>query len=263
VEVSYAHHTGFEACAFEHHASTGLDYKRGTHHNEISGNLFKDIGGSGILTGTFSDEATEVHLPYNPKDEREICSNEKITNNLITDVSNEDWGCVGIGAGYVRDIHIAHNEISELAYSGISMGWGWTKTVNAMSDNRIIANKIHHYARNMYDVAAIYTLSAQPGSVISDNYVDSIYKAPYAHDPQHWFYLYTDEGSSYITIKNNWCPADKFLKNANGPGNVWENNGPQVDAAVKNAAGLEAAYNYLLKYKSLNRDNWPINHKTE
>jgi hypothetical protein len=115
----------------------------------------------------------------------------------------------------------------------------------------------------MYDVAAIYTLSAQPGSVISNNYVDSIYKAPYAHDPQHWFYLYTDEGSSFITIKNNWCPADKFLKNANGPGNVWENNGPEVDAAIKNAAGLEEPYRYLFKYRTVNQDNWPINHKTE
>ncbi len=63
------------------------------------------------------------------------------------------------------------------------MGWGWTKTVNAMSDNRIYANKINHYAKHMYDVAAIYTLSAQPASVISNNYVDSIYVAPYAHDP--------------------------------------------------------------------------------
>ena len=113
----------------------------------------------------------------------------------------------------------------------------------------------------MYDVAGIYTLSAQPGTIISNNLVDSIYKAPYAHDPVHWFYLYCDEGSSYITVKDNWCPADKFLKNANGPGDVWENNGPQVAAEIKNAAGLEKQYQYLLKYKSINRDNQPINHK--
>jgi hypothetical protein len=143
------------------------------------------------------------------------------------------------------------------------MGWGWTKSINAMSDNHITANKIHHYARNMYDVAGIYTLSAQPGSVISNNYVDSIYKAPYAHDPQHWFYLYTDEGSSYITIKNNWCRAEKFLKNANGPGNVWENNGPQVANEIKKAAGVEPAYQYLLKYKTVNREGQPINYKSE
>jgi hypothetical protein len=263
VEVAYASHTTFDGCRFEHIASTGLDYQRGTHDDEIKGNLFKDIGGTAILAGVYSDEAQEVHLPYNPTDKREICTNEHIENNLITDATNEDWGCVGIGAGYVKGITIAHNEICDVNYTGISMGWGWTKTTNAMSDNRIIANKIHHYARNMYDVAGIYTLSAQPGTVISNNYVDSIYKAPYAHDPEHWFYLYTDEGSSYITLKNNWCPAEKFLQNANGPGNVWENNGPQVAAEIRNAAGVEAPYRYLLKYKTVNREGQPINHKLE
>lgn len=259
VEVSYANHTGFEACHFEHHASTGLDYKRGTHDNEIKGNLFKDIGGSGILIGTFSDEATEVHLPYNPKDEREICTNERITNNLITDVTNEDWGCVGIGAGYVKGINISHNEISEVAYSGISMGWGWTKTSNVMRNNTIDANKIHHYGKHLYDVAGIYTLSAQPGSVISNNYIDSIYKAPYPHDPEHWFYLYTDEGSSEFTVKNNWTPAEKYMQNANGPGNVWLDNGPKVANDIKYKAGLQDNYRYLLKYKYINRKNQAIN----
>ncbi|WDF81369.1 hypothetical protein PQ469_15255 [Mucilaginibacter sp. KACC 22773] len=263
VEVAYAAHTTFEGCRFEHLASTGLDYQRGTHEDEIKGNLFKDIGGTAILAGVYSDEAQEVHLPYNPTDKREICTNDRIENNLVTDATNEDWGCVGIGAGYVKGITIAHNEVCDVNYTGISMGWGWTKSINAMSDNHITANKIHHYARNMYDVAGIYTLSAQPGSVISNNYVDSIYKAPYAHDPQHWFYLYTDEGSSYITIKNNWCPAEKSLKNANGPGNVWENNGRQVANEIKKAAGVEPAYQYLLKYKTVNREGQPINYKSE
>jgi len=260
VEVSYANHTSFEVCRFEHMASTGLDYKRGTHDDVIKGCLFKDIGGTGILTGVFSDEATEVHLPYNPKDSREVCTNEHISNNLITDATNEDWGCVGIGAGYVKGINIEHNEICETSYTGISVGWGWTKTTNAMSDNLIHANKITHYAKHMYDVAGVYTLSAQAGTIISENYVDSIYKAPYAHDPVHWFYLYLDEGSSNITVKDNWCPAEKFLKNANGPGNIWENNGPKVSGEIKNAAGLEPAYQYLLKEKVNNPANQPINY---
>jgi hypothetical protein len=258
VEVSYADHIGFEACDFEHLASTGLDYKKGTHDDEIKGNLFKDIGGTGIQIGTFSDEAFETHLPYDPKDEREVCTNEHIINNLITDVTNEDWGCVGIGAGYVRDINIEHNEISDVSYSGICVGWGWTKTLNAMRNNKIVANKVTHYAKHMYDVGGIYTLSAQPNSLISANYIDSIYKATYAHDPNHWFYFYFDEGSSYITIKNNWCPAEKFMRNTNGPGNVWENNGPGVSDDIKNEAGIQKQYQYLLKEKVVD-NNRPFN----
>lgn len=260
VELAYVNHIGFESCRFEHMASTGLDFQCGTHDDEIKGNLFKDIGGSGLLAGVFSDESFEVHLPYNPIDQREVCTNEHISNNMITDVTNEDWGCVGIGAGYVKNINIEHNEVCEVSYSGISVGWGWTKQINAMSNNRIVANKVHHYAKHMYDVAGIYTLSAQPGSVITQNYVDSIYKVPYAHDPNHWFYLYCDEGSSYFTVKDNWCPAEKFLRNANGPNNIWENNGPMVADTIKNAAGIEPAYQYLLPYKQVNPDHLSINH---
>ncbi|MFD2287681.1 L-rhamnose mutarotase [Pedobacter petrophilus] len=251
VEVNYANNTSFESCRFEHLASTGLDYKKGTSHNLIKGNLFKDIGGSAILVGTFSDEATEVHLPYNPSDQREISTNDTIENNLITDVTNEDWGAVGIGAGYVRGIDIRHNEISDVSYSGISVGWGWTKTQNAMKNNTIAGNRIHHYGKHMYDVAGIYTLSAQLHSIINENVVDSIYKAPYAHLPEHWFYLYTDEGSSYFTIKDNWTPAEKYLQNANGPGNLWQNNGPKVAEHIKQNAGLEKPYQYLRKEKSI------------
>ena len=251
VEVTYANHTSFENCRFEHLASTGLDYKKGTSDNLIQGNLFKDVGGSAILIGTFSDEATEVHLPYNPSDKREISTNDRIENNLITDITNEDWGAVGIGAGYVRGIKILHNEISNVSYSGISMGWGWTKTQNAMKNNTISANKIHHYGKHMYDVAGIYTLSAQPESFITENAIDSIYKAPYAHLPEHWFYLYTDEGSSYFTIKNNWTPTEKYLQNANGPDNLWENNGPKVSERIKQQAGLEKPFQFLLKEKSV------------
>ncbi|MCX2476640.1 L-rhamnose mutarotase [Pedobacter sp. MC2016-05] len=256
VEVNFANHISFENCRFQHLASTGLDFKKGTSENLIRGNLFKDIGGSAILVGIFSDEATEVHLPYNPKDKREISTNDRIENNLITDVTNEDWGAVGIGAGYVKGLKIIHNEISDVSYSGISMGWGWTRTQNAMKNNTISANKIHHYGKHMYDVAGIYTLSAQPESFITENVVDSIYKAPYAHLPDHWFYLYTDEGSSDFTIKNNWTPTEKYLQNANGPGNLWENNGPKVAENIKQNAGLELPYRYLLKEKNtyLNRD---------
>jgi hypothetical protein len=260
VMVSFANNTCFTACRFEHLASTALDYTRGTSNDSIVGNLFTDVGGSGINVGVFSDEATEAHLPYNPIDLREVCSNTFINNNLVTDVANDDWGCVGINAGNTRNLTISHNEIYDVSYMGVCVGWGWTKTLNAMKNNTVFANKIHHYAKHLYDVAGIYTLSAQPGTLISENYIDSIYKAPYAHIPKHWFYLYSDEGTSYITVKNNWCPSAKFLQNANGPGNTWENNGPLVSDSIKHSAGLETSYQYLLKGITVNLHHWPINH---
>jgi len=135
-----------------------------------------------------------------------------------------------------------------VSYSGICVGWGWTKTVNCMRNNRIAGNYVHHYAKHMYDVGGIYTLSAQPGTIITDNRIDSIYHPAYVHDPEHWFWFYFDEGSSYITIKDNWCPGDKFMHNSNGPGNTWENNGPMVIDRIKMAAGIRVA-NTHIKYE--------------
>ena len=246
VRVVAARQIDFERCRFEHLGSTGLDYEEAVQGGVVRGCLFRDIAGNGLLVGSFSPAAHETHLPYDPADRREVCTQQQINNCYFTEIGNEDWGCLAIAAGYVGDVNIEHNEISEVPYSGISLGWGWTQTVNCMRNNRVHANLIHHYAKHMYDVAGIYTLGSQPKSYVTENCVHSIYKPGYVHDPNHWFYLYTDEGSSFITVRDNWTEGEKYLQNANGPGNVWENNGPKVDNVVRERAGLEAGYKDLL-----------------
>ena len=248
VRVAAARQIDFERCRFEHLGSTGLDYEEAVQGGVVRGCLFRDIAGNGLLVGSFSPAAHETHLPYDPADRREVCTQQQINNCYFTEIGNEDWGCLAIAAGYVGDVNIEHNEISEVPYSGISLGWGWTQTVNCMRNNRVHANLIHHYAKHMYDVAGIYTLGSQPKSYVTENCVHSIYKPGYVHDPNHWFYLYTDEGSSFITVRDNWTEGEKYLQNANGPGNVWENNGPKVDNDVRERAGVEAAYKDLLNY---------------
>ena len=246
VRVVAARQIDFERCRFEHLGSTGLDYEEAVQGGVVRGCLFRDIAGNGLLVGSFSPAAHETHLPYDPADRREVCTQQQINNCYFTEIGNEDWGCLAIAAGYVGDVNIEHNEISEVPYSGISLGWGWTQTVNCMRNNRVHANLIHHYAKHMYDVAGIYTLGSQPKSYVTENCVHSIYKPGYVHDPNHWFYLYTDEGSSFITVCDNWTEGEKYLQNANGPGNVWENNGPKVDSVIRERAGLEAGYKDLL-----------------
>ena len=249
VSVIAASRIDFERCRFEHLGSTGLDYEEAVQGGFVRGCLFRDIAGNGLLVGSFSPAAHETHLPYEPADSREVCAYQQINNCYFTEVGNEDWGCLAIAAGYVRDIHIEHNEICEVPYSGISLGWGWTQTVNCMRNNHVHANLIHHYAKHMYDVAGIYTLGSQPKSYVTENCVHSIYKPSYVHDPNHWFYLYTDEGSSFITVRDNWTEGEKYLQNANGPGNVWENNGPKADTTIRERAGLENGYRDLLNLR--------------
>lgn len=238
IQVRFAQEIDFLSCDFEHLGSAGLDYIEGIKGGLVEDCLFRDIAGNGLVIGNFSPAAHETHRAYDPTDNRELCTFQTIRSNLFTDVTNEDWGCVAICAGYVADITIEHNEISEVSYSGISLGWGWTRQVNCMRNNRIRANLIHHFAKHLYDTGGIYTLSAQPQTSILENALYAAYRPGYVHRPNHWFYIYTDEGSSFITIKNNWTDSDKFHINSNGPGNVWKNNGPMVNDSIKTKAGL-------------------------
>ena len=229
VAVNCAEGLTFSDCTFEHCASTALDYHLYINGGKVSGCRFKDIGGTAILAGSFGPEGHEAHKPYNPTDRRETCTGLVIDGNRIDDAANEDWGCLGIAAGFVRDVSITNNEISNVSYTGISLGWGWNRQPCAMADNLVKGNYIHHYARHNYDCAGIYTLGAQPHTFIEENVIDSICTPSYVHDPDHWFYLYTDEGSSYITVRNNWTPSEKYLQNANGPGCTWKDNGPLAE----------------------------------
>ena len=239
VELRYTEDINFDGCRFEHLGGSGLDYVVACRRGATTNCTFTDIAMNGYVCGSFSPEGLETHLPYQPTDFRVVCSGQQVDNCHFYDVTNEDWGCVAICAGYVSGICIEHNTINNVSYTGISLGWGWNRDLVCMKDNKVYANLIYDYAQHMYDCAGIYTLGNQPGTVISENVVRDIAKPSYVHDPNHWFYLYTDEGSSNITIRDNWTPEEKYLQNANGPGNVWENNGPQVSENIKDHAGKQ------------------------
>jgi hypothetical protein len=239
VTMRWTRGVALDGCRFEHLGGSGVDFIEGCSADTVRGCSFSDIAMNGLVAGSFSPRALETHIMYDPINPRLVCRHQQVWNNLFEDIGNEDWGCVAVAAGYVAYIDIRHNEIREVPYTGISLGWGWNRNDGCMRDNRVEANLIHHYAKHMYDCAGIYTLGNQRGTVIARNVVRDIYHPKYAHDPNHWFYLYTDEGSSYITVRDNWTPAEKFLQNANGPGNVWENNGPMVSDEIRNAAGIE------------------------
>lgn len=236
IRVKGAEHIDFKHCTFRHLSSTGLDYEWAVTASSVEDCQFTDIGGTALLVGAFPDGGLETHIPFIPADVRELCSHITIRNNFISNVTNEDWGCVGIGAGYVRNMDISHNEVCHLNYSGICVGWGWTSLESGMCNNRIEANYVHHFARRLYDAGGLYTLSNQPGSVMRNNRIEHLIEAPYATNDRA-FYIYLDEATDGYTMENNWCPTERFDSNRPGKKNVWKNNGPQVADSIKYKAG--------------------------
>ncbi len=236
ITAVYANHIRFENCHFSKMGSTGLDLIEGISDAKVANCVFTDIGGTGLMIGTFPDQGFETHIPYKPALAQKLCKDIIIHNNLITNASNEDWGAVGIGAGYVKGLAITHNEVCNLNYSGICVGWGWTPLESGMSHNRIENNYVHHFAKQLYDAGGIYTLSNQPHSTIKNNRIDALVDAPYATNDRA-FYIYFDEATDGFTVENNWCPEELFGYNQPGPNSFWNNNGPMVDESIKHGAG--------------------------
>jgi hypothetical protein len=149
---------------------------------------------------------------HHPDDPRKIVKGNQVTNNTVHDVCVEYKGGVGIFAGYTEATRLAHNEIYNLPYSGISMGWGWGEedagggspsyyqpfkydTPTAAKDNRIEFNHIHHVMTERDDGGGIYTLSIQPGTVIAGNHIHDAKGNPGG--------IYLDEGSGFIEVTGN------------------------------------------------------------
>lgn len=219
VSVSWAHHVDFDNCTFAHLASTALDYSIGCQDINITNNDFTDIGGTAVLAGSFAEGATEVHRPYIVEPESAYCEKFHISANTICDATNEDWGCVGIGCGFVRDFIIEKNEVSNVNYSGICVGWGWTTDPSGMRNNVIRYNTVHDFALNLYDAGGIYTLSNQPRSVIQHNHIYNLGNAPYATN-NRGFYIYLDAMTDGYRVTDNIMPENKI--GYNNPGSMLE-----------------------------------------
>lgn len=230
VSVRNARHLTFDGCRFIALGATGLDLASNVHHSTVAGCLFRNIGGTALLAGSFGEGATEVHIPYDRIGAKEgFCSHLLIRDNTITEATREDWGAVGIGCGYVHDTQIIGNTVDGINYSGIAVGWGWTKYDTGMHNNRIVRNTVRNYARQLYDTGGIYTLSNQPNSVIEENIIYAPVKAPYATNDRG-FCIYLDAATDGYTIRNNWCEIpDSFGFNNPGPQVKFEGkNGPDA-----------------------------------
>lgn len=247
----------FEQCAFTRLGAAGLDIEYGSHDNQVNGCHFFDISGSAIQVGDV--QAADHH----PDDLRLVVRGNRVTNCRIHDIGTEYEDSVGVFAGYTDGTVIAHNEIHDLPYSAISVGWGWGEedagggayavipfryaTPTPAGSNRIERNHIHHAMRRRDDGGAIYLLGNQPGTVIRENYL---------HDcgPGSPGGIYLDEGSGFIEITRNRVHGVATPMNYNNRAQdrittcfehdnfFGEMTGTESSNSIVRNAGLEPAY---------------------
>lgn len=177
-------------------------------YNSVEGNEIKEIGAGGIKVGTTDRK--------NYSTKRNL-----ITNNHIYNCGIIYNGGVGIWIGQSAENTVSHNEIHDINYSGMSVGWTWSLDDNPCYGNIIEFNKVYRVVKNANDGGCIYTLGKQPGTVIRNNIFHDV--KPYHH--MAWG-IYLDGESSNITVINNIMYRCEWGNSMSNPGkyNLWINN---------------------------------------
>ena len=225
VQVSAAERIVFDQVVFAHlgQIALGIGNNDNAHASgvglgarsiEVRRSVFHDLAGGAILAGGISRDA------HHPPDPRMANRNIVIVNNRIKTVGQVYLDNSAILSTYVDGALILHNDISDAPYDGIDIGWGWgvndvggssvyrsarrgyydhpanlTYDTPTLHRNVVVAyNRIHGIKKVFHDGGAIYNLSASPGTVIAENYI---------YDIPDRIALYLDEGSRYVTVRNN------------------------------------------------------------
>ncbi|MEV0524033.1 right-handed parallel beta-helix repeat-containing protein [Streptomyces sp. NPDC050439] len=193
---------------------------RGGRHVTVTGAEFTRLGGAGVIfeAGTRDSSVTRSRFTdlssgavyvgdTEPKPGAELAGERNtVAYNTIRRAGVEYTDAVGIWAGYEAGLTVDHNTLDDLPYSGISVGWGWKQPEaqeSVLRDNRITGNRITNVMRvehAQHDGGAIYTQGAQPGTVVSGNYIN---RSAHGNTERDGNGIYLDEQSSYIRVEGN------------------------------------------------------------
>jgi parallel beta-helix repeat protein len=190
IEVHGAEDCAFERCQIAHSGGYGLWFGRGARRNRVASSEIYDMGAGGVKIGEITQRRAE---------------GEQSFENAVTDSHLHHLGAVypsahGVWVAQSGRTTIAHNHIHDLSYTAIAVGWTWGYGPNQSQGNRIEYNHLHHIGGQsvMSDLACIYTLGVQPGTVIRNNLCHDIDSFTYGG----WG-IYPDEGSSEMIVENN------------------------------------------------------------
>jgi len=277
IEATGAQDIAIEKCTFTHFGQYAVAFGQGSKRIRIVANEMTDLGAGGVKIGDVhgnvnpkiqpqrgaerslfrwpTDPSQYRAGPDYPRDEAATCSDNVVTDNRIHDLGVVFPAAVGIWVGQSPGNTIAHNEIHDTYYSGISCGWTWGFGPTAAHNNVIEYNLIYNIGRGLLsDMGAIYLLGVQPGTVVRNNVVHDVSRFPEPGGYGGWG-VYLDATTSDVTVENNlvYRTQDGALHQNAGENNTIANNifalGEEAQIFRSHAAaGLSFTFEHNIVY---------------
>ncbi len=185
-----ARHCAFDDCEVAHVGEYALWLGGGCKDSRVHHCHIHDLGGGGIKLGETAS----------PKGEADAAERNVVDNCFIHDTGHVFPAGVGVWVGRSSHNRVSRNEICDLNYTGVSVGWSWGYAPTSANHNTVEFNHIHHVGRGVLgDMGGIYTLGISPGTVLRGNVIHDVYSPGIGGGTG----IYPDEGSSEVLIENN------------------------------------------------------------
>ncbi len=199
IELNLADHCNFDQCTIRNTGGSGIWIRQNCADCAITRSHIHDISGNGVSIGEGNDRLSGG-VPWWVSVPEEVSRNNRVSHSLIENCGIQFHGAVGIWCGLVANTVIEHNEIRDLPYTGISVGWMWTADPTPCRENTIHANHIHHILNILSDGGGIYSLGLQPGSRITKNRIHDVQVNAGRAESNGMF---LDEGTKELLVEDN------------------------------------------------------------